>query len=138
MLIGKVARLAHVTPATIRYYETIGLLTSPPRSPAGYRHYSEMTVEELRFVKKAQGLGFSLEEIVQIIKLGRSGKTPCVEVLDLVQRRLAEVDEHIRTLQTFRNQLAAEVMKWTGKVPSTCDGLCQIISSAEVTVSGNK
>ena len=138
MLIGNVARLAAVTPATIRYYETIGLLTPPPRSVAGYRRYSETTVEELRFIKKAQALGFSLEEIVQIIKLGRSGKTPCADVLDLVQRRLAAVDEHIRQLQTFRNQLAAEVMKWADNVPSICNGLCQIISSAEVTASGQE
>jgi DNA-binding transcriptional MerR regulator len=138
MLIGNVAKLANVTPSTIRYYETIGLLTPPPRSRAGYRRYSETTVQELRFIRKAQGLGFSLEEIVAIIKIGRSGKTPCADVLDLIQRRLAEVDERICQLQTFRDQLAGEVVKWTGNVPSTCNGLCQIISSTDVTGPGNK
>ena len=62
MLIGDVAKLTDVTPATIRFYEELGLLTRPRRSESGYRHYSETAIEELRFIKKGQGLGFSLEE----------------------------------------------------------------------------
>lgn len=61
MLISEVARLADVTSATIHYYEEIGLLTAPSGSLAGYRQYSHSTVEELLFIKKAQGLGFSLD-----------------------------------------------------------------------------
>jgi MerR family copper efflux transcriptional regulator len=52
MLIGDVARLSDVTPATIRYYEELGLLTAPPRSEAGYRRYPETAIDELRFIKK--------------------------------------------------------------------------------------
>ena len=77
MLIGDVARLSDLSPATIRYYEELGLLTAPPRSEAGYRHYSDATIEELRFIKKGQGLGFSLEEIGEFLKISRAGEAPC-------------------------------------------------------------
>ena len=66
MLIGDIARRSDVTPATIRYYEEIGLLTAPARSEGGYRRYSTATLGELEFIKKGQGLGFSLEEIGEI------------------------------------------------------------------------
>lgn len=134
LLIGDVAKRAGVAPPTIRYYEEIGLLPSPPRSSAGYRRYSETTVEELRFIRKAQALGFSLDEIGEILRLSRSGKTPCSHVLTVAQQHLAAVDERIRQLQRFRVQLAAELAKWDGKETPTCRGLCQIIAGAEQDV----
>ena len=57
MLIGDLARLSDISPATIRYYEELGLLTAPPRTEAGYRHYADTTIDELRFIKKGQALG---------------------------------------------------------------------------------
>lgn len=134
LLIGDVAKQAGVAPPTIRYYEEIGLLLSPPRSSAGYRRYSETTVEELRFIRKAQALGFSLDEIGETLRLSRSGKAPCSHVLTVAQQHLAAVDERIRQLQRFRVQLAAELAKWDGKETPTCRGLCQIIAGAEQDV----
>jgi DNA-binding transcriptional MerR regulator len=131
LLIGDVAKLAGVSPPTIRYYEEIGLLPAPLRSSAGYRRYSERTVEELRFIRKAQALGFSLDEIREILKLSRSGRTPCSHVLSLAHQHLAAVDARIRRLQAFREQLAGEVAKWDGQEMPTCDGLCQLIDAAE-------
>ncbi len=132
MLIGEVAKRSDVTPATIHYYEEVGLLTAPPRSRAGYRRYSEETVEELRFIRKAQGLGFSLEEIGEILELSRSGEAPCAHVLDLAHRHLAAIEERIQQLRTFRDQLTSEVAKWSGKSTPTCSGLCQIIMTTEL------
>jgi len=63
LLIGEVAQRAGVSAPTIRYYEEIGLLGKPLRSSTGYRRYSESSVEEVRFIRKAQALGFSLDEI---------------------------------------------------------------------------
>jgi DNA-binding transcriptional MerR regulator len=82
LLIGQVAERAGVATPTVRYYESIGLLKSPARSAAGYRRYSEGTVEELAFIKKAQALGFSLDEIRQVLMLSRTGRTPCEQVLN--------------------------------------------------------
>lgn len=136
LLIGDVAQRAGVSPPTIRYYEEIGLLPSPARSSAGYRRYSDATVDELRFIRKAQMLGFSLGEIGEILKLSRSGKVPCSRVLTLAHQHLAAVDERIHQLRQFRDQLAAEVAKWDGKNAPTCEGLCQIIASAEPRAAG--
>jgi DNA-binding transcriptional MerR regulator len=131
LLIGDVAERAGVPTPTIRYYESIGLLKPAARSSAGYRRYSEHTVEELRFIKKAQALGFSLDEVGEILTLSRSGKAPCAEVLSLAHQHLAAVDERLRQLQVFREQLASELAKWEGqKTGVTCDGLCQFIANA--------
>ena len=131
LFIGAVAKRAGVSPPTIRYYEDIGLLAPPRRSSTGYRCYSDTTVEELRFVRKAQALGFSLDEIGEILRLSRSGKTPCSHVLEVAHRHLVAVEERIRQLQTFRERLASELEKWDGKQTPTCRGLCQIIADAE-------
>lgn len=131
LLIGDVAERAGVATPTIRYYESIGLLKPATRSSSGYRRYAEQTVEELRFIKKAQALGFSLEEVGEILTLSRSGKAPCAEVLSLVHQHLAAVDERLRQLQIFRDQLASELAKWDRqKTGVTCDGLCQFIAEA--------
>lgn len=129
--IGDVAVRAGLSAPTIRYYESVGLLAPPTRSAAGYRSYTESAVDELLFIKKAQALGFSLDEIGEILKLSRAGETPCAHVLDLAKRHLAAVDERIRQLTRFRGTLANEVQKWAGVAEPTCRGLCQIIAGAE-------
>ena len=134
MLIGDIAKKSAVTPATIRYYEEIGLLTAPPRSDGGYRRYSTATLEELEFIRKGQSLGFSLEEIGEILKLSRAGEAPCSHVLDLAQRNLAAAEDRIRQLQAFRDRLASQIEKWKGKAMPNCNasGLCEIIASVEL------
>jgi MerR family transcriptional regulator, copper efflux regulator len=134
MLIGDIAKQSNVTPATIRYYEEIGLLTAPSRSEGGYRRYSTATLEELEFIKKGQGLGFSLEEIGEVLKLSRAGEAPCSHVLELAERNLAAAEDRIRQLHAFRDRLASQIKKWKGKAMPNCNasGLCEIISSAEL------
>ncbi len=130
LLIGDVAERTGLTPPTIRYYESIGLLARPVRSATGYRRYPESTVAELQFIRKAQTLGFSLDEIGEILKLSRAGKTPCTHVLDLAKRHLEAVDARIAQLMKFRGQLSGEIEKWDGKRQPTCEGLCEIIACA--------
>jgi len=131
LLIGDVAERSGLTAPTIRYYESIGLLAAAPRSSTGYRRYGDATVAELQFIKKAQALGFSLEEIREILTLSRAGTTPCSRVLDLAHRHLDAVEERIRQLSRFRDTLAAEIRKWDGDREPTCRGLCQIIAGAD-------
>lgn len=132
LLIGELARRAGVTAPTIRYYEEIGLLPSAARSSTGYRRYTNGALEELQFIRKAQGLGFSLDEIGEILQLSRSGQVPCSHVLSLAHQRLAAVDERIKRLHEFRTQLAADVTRWEKKkTATTCSGLCQFISDAD-------
>lgn len=131
LLIGDLARRAGVTPATVRYYESLGLLQPPPRSAAGYRRYAEAAVEEVRFIKKAQALGFSLEEVGEILELSRAGNAPCSRVLELSRRHLQSLEERIGRLVRFRDRLAAEIARWDGRRAPTGRGLCQIILNAE-------
>jgi DNA-binding transcriptional MerR regulator len=128
-LISAVAKQTGVSPPTIRYYEEIGLLPATTRSSAGYRRYSDAAVEELRFIKKAQALGFSLEEIGEILQLSRSGRTACTHVLSLAEHHVALVEQRIRQLQQFRDRLDAEISKWRQQEASiTCEGLCRFIT----------
>lgn len=130
-LIGEVSKRSGVSAPTIRYYEERGLLAAAHRSASGYRRYTERTVEELRFIKKAQALGFSLEEVGEVLTLARSGKMPCSRVRSLGHQHLAAVDERIRQLREFRGQLAAELTKWDAQqTGATCRGLCQFIADA--------
>ena len=131
LLIGDLAERAGVTTPTIRYYEKLGLLRPAFRSSAGYRRYSEAAVDELAFIRKAQALGFSLEEVREILTLSRAGQAPCSTVLSIAQQHLTAVEERIRQLQRFRDQLAGELAKWDGRTAPTCEGLCQIITMAE-------
>lgn len=136
MQISEAGKRAGVSPATIRYYETIGLLPTPVRSTAGYRRYTQATVEELQFIRKAQAIGFSLTEIGEILRVSRSGEMPCGHVLTLAQQHLAAVDERIGRLRKFRKQLAADVARWERqKTSARCSGLCRWITEAERDVS---
>lgn len=131
LLIGEVAKRTGFPPPTIRYYEEVGLLKKPSRAESGYRSYSSKTVDELLFVKKAQGLGFSLDEIAEILKLSRSGQKPCERVLAMSHKHLETIETRIRELQKFKGYLAAEISKWDRQGTAvTCDGLCQFISDA--------
>jgi DNA-binding transcriptional MerR regulator len=108
--------------------------SAPPRSEGGYRRYSAATLDELAFIKKGQGLGFSLEEIGEILKLSRAGEAPCSRVLDLAERNLTAAEDRIHQLQAFRDRLASQIEKWRGKAMPNCNasGLCEIISSADL------
>ena len=77
LLIGELARQAGVKADTVRFYEKQGLLSKPTRTAAGYRVYDEAALKQLRFIKQAQSLGFSLQEVHRILNLRGEGKTTC-------------------------------------------------------------
>lgn len=135
MLIGDIARLSDISPATIRYYEGLGLLTAPQRSASGYRRYSLATIQELQFIKKGQRLGFSLEEIREILNMSRAGQAPCGHVLELAQRNLSAAEERIRELQGLCERLTAQIARWKDNPTRACSSageLCRIINSADL------
>jgi DNA-binding transcriptional MerR regulator len=129
--IGELAREVGTSAPTIRYYESIGLIPAPARTSGGYREYSARSRRELVFIRKAQAIGFSLEEIREILDLSRSGRVPCARVRTVAHCHLAMLDDRIARLQRFRNQLAREVVRWDAEGTSTCDGLCQWIASVD-------
>ena len=86
LLIGRLAKLSGVTPDTIRFYERSGLLPKPSRTASGYRVYNDAALNQVRFIRKAQSLGFSLDEIRRIMSLRGHGKETCRCVIATWQR----------------------------------------------------
>src|SRR5947199_10849301 len=95
IFIGKLAEAAGVNVQTVRYYEGLGLLPEPIRTASGYRTYGESALKRLRFIKQAQALGFSLEEIKAVLEISNEGKRPCSRVRKLAKAKLAEVDQKL-------------------------------------------
>ena len=112
MRIGDVAERAEVTPRTIRYYESIGLVPEGDREGSGQHYYAEETIARLRKIDQLKKLGLSLEEIGGVINLyftGPSGVQPKRKVLAILRTHLAEADRKIRALQQFREDLQGHI-----------------------------
>jgi DNA-binding transcriptional MerR regulator len=105
MLIHELAKQAGVPTKTIRYYESVGLLPRPQRAENNYRRYAPADAERLRFVASARSLGFSLDDVAEILAARDKGLAPCQRVLDVVAQRLAEIDHRIAGLLTLRDSL---------------------------------
>lgn len=125
------ARQAGISVAAVRYYEAIGVLAPAARTSGGYRQYPAAAVEELRFVKQAQALGFALDDIAEILQLSRAGRTPCDRVLELSRRQVTLVEERIAQLTSLRSRLLQAITTWEDRQPVRCEGLCEIITGAE-------
>lgn len=105
LTIGLVAKQAGVNVETIRYYERRGILTKPPRRPSGYRAYEPETVHLIRFIKRAQDLGFTLEESRQLIGLRSTASRRRSVVRAFAQAKLRDVDKKIVDLGAIRGAL---------------------------------
>jgi DNA-binding transcriptional MerR regulator len=105
MKIGELAKRTGFSTKAIRYYELVGLLAQPERTESGYRLYTEKDVERLEFIEKAKRLGFSLEDIRDVLALHQQQQTPCVHVLALIDQKLKQIDDVLRDLKAFRREL---------------------------------
>jgi DNA-binding transcriptional MerR regulator len=103
MTIGELAAAARVNVETIRYYEREGILPEPPRSPSGYRRYSDTDRWRLAFIRRGKALGFTLKEIAELLGAGEERSVP--EVLSLAEKRLALVEQDLADLTRSRDQL---------------------------------
>jgi Hg(II)-responsive transcriptional regulator len=113
MRTGELAGRAGVNTETLRYYERRGLLERPPRTNGGYRDYPGNAVELLRFIKRAQELGFTLDEVAELLHLGTGGPDACDTARVLAEHRKADLEKRISDLQRMRDSLAELV--------ATCD-----------------
>ena len=106
LLIGELARRTGISRQTIRYYERIGVLEPPQRSANGYRRYSPQAQRRLQFVRQAQQLGLSLDEIKALLAAERDGRASCPELKVMLEQHLVTLDDRIRQMQALRAQLA--------------------------------
>jgi DNA-binding transcriptional MerR regulator len=127
MRIGELAERLAVNPKTIRYYESISVLPEPERTPSGYRTYTETDVDRVAFIKTAQRLGITLDEIREILALRERGERPCAYVRDVVRRELAAIDERLAELRQLRRDLT-ELDKLADALPEAENGFtCRLI-----------
>ena len=109
MRIGELASQANVAIETLRYYERRGLLQEPERSAAGYRAYRPETVRRVRFIRRAQQLGFTLREIADLLDFWEDAARSCGRVEARATATLERIDEKIRDLESIRSALAQYV-----------------------------
>jgi DNA-binding transcriptional MerR regulator len=127
--IGRVARAAGMSVQAVRFYERLGLLPAAQRTPAGYRIYGPETADRLQFVKQAQGLGFSLDEIREILRLRYEGRSPCMCVSKLLQEKLERIEDQIRQLVRFRREVRKTLArsKELPHLPHRASSICPLI-----------
>lgn len=107
MRIGELAATTGTTTKTLRFYEQQGLLPEPARTPAGYRDYPPEMADRIGFIRAAQASGLTLAQIAEILAVRDAGSAPCGHVVQLVDRRLDDIETALAHLQTARYELRA-------------------------------
>ncbi len=126
MRIGELADQVGVNPKTVRYYEQIGLIPPAPRTSGGYREYADTDAARLTFIKTAQRLGLSLDEVAEILRLRERGEPPCGYVRDVINQQLRSIDKRITELRGLRSQLR-ELREAADAIPEVDGATCRII-----------
>ena len=137
MKIGEVSKLTGVGIEALRFYEKSGLLERPVRTYSGYRMYGEDVLERIAFIKRAQVLGFTLDEIARLIGHKQKGESPCDEVRDIVRHRLDELEDRIKQMTRFRDELTATLTEWE-KVGHADGHVCGLIEHSNVSPMDKK
>ncbi len=130
--IGELAQRSGLSVKTLRYYEDIGVLASPPRTAGGYRDYDADALGRLEFVRAAQAVGLTLGEIREVIDFRERGEVPCHRVLELILHHAAEVDRRISELQRLRADLGRLARRARTLDPADCpeSAVCHVLLSA--------
>ena len=128
LTIGHLAKRANVNLETIRYYERRGLIPKPLRNKSGYRQYSQDDVVRIKFIKRAQALGFSLGEIFELLALRMEPGMSCADAKVRVDAKVAEVENKIVSLEQMRETLLRLSKKCIGKGPV---GECPFLKELE-------
>lgn len=130
MNVGDVARLSGLPAKTIRYYESIGLI-APARADNGYRAYSTQDMHRLSFLKRARGLGFSIEECRQLLALYEDKSRASHDVQKIAISHVAAIEEKIRELESMRGTLRKLIDACHGDARPDCPILEDIAGAAE-------
>lgn len=129
--IGEVSRESGLSVETLRFYERRGLLGRPRRTHANYRVYDREVLERLSFIRRAQLIGFSLDEIQQIISESEQGRAPCRAVREMARHKLVELDARLNELRRHRKELAGLLRDWDGSEDDP-GHFCGLIEASEV------
>lgn len=138
MKVGEVARKAGVSVQTLHYYERVGILKPKTRLDSGYRDYDETAIRIIRFIKHAQELGFSLDEIQGLLELRANKKTKCEKVQGQAVHHLQDVDSKIRKLQAIKQTLEALVRDCKSRKTEAECPLLDCLDDGQFRVAGEK
>jgi DNA-binding transcriptional MerR regulator len=129
--VGELARLAAVTPETVRYYARVGLLRPARDDGNGYRRFSSSDLDRLRFVLRAKQLGFQLDEVSQILGLADGGHAPCGVVREIVERRIGDTRRQLAEMQALQVRLENALTLWATMPDGEPDGhaVCALIEA---------
>lgn len=116
--IGDIAKRTGVSVATLRYYESLNLLYPVERGENNYRYYSSDTIQQVQFIKKAQTLGFSLEDIRRILEVRDHGELPCDLVQVLLQDKINQLETQIQQMIAFKSELENYRDRWSTVLPT--------------------
>ena len=130
--IGEVAELSGVNLQTVRYYEREKLLPKAPRLASGYRVFPNDTVRRVRFIKRAQELGFTLSEIRELLTLRVDESRSSAEVRSIAESKMADIDERITALTAMKRALTNLTDKCSGHGPASECPILESIDSDEV------
>jgi len=128
LTIGQVAKAAGVRIDTVRFYEQKGLIAEPPRGTSGYRRYPEDAVTRIRFIRRAKALGFSLQEIRELLALRIDPEVSSGEVKARAEAKIADIEAKLRALQRMKATLVAITAACDGCAPV---GACPILGALE-------
>ena len=131
--IGRVASKTGLTRDTIRYYERVGLLPKPRRTPSGYRLYEPPIVNRLMLIRNAQQFGFSLREIASFLRVRETGGKPCHDVRRAAERMLAAIDRQITDLLGTRKRMETTLALWDRKLTEAGDRPAHLLETLEPT-----
>jgi MerR family mercuric resistance operon transcriptional regulator len=131
--IGEIAHQTGVSVETLRYYEKRRLLSAPPRTEGGFRLYSEDTVQQVRFIKQAQSLGLTLDDVQQLLtgRQRRPHLASCRKVRDLLAGRIEDIDARIKELREFRRTLHEHWLACERALATAGDPACPTIEALD-------
>ena len=119
---SELARLAGVSPDTLRHYERKGLLPKARRAPNGYREYPPEACARVRLVRRAVAIGFTLDELVRVVKVRDQGGAPCGEVRAMAAGKLAVLEARIAEMEDARERLRDVLARWDALLAATPRG----------------
>ena len=130
--IGELAKQTGLAVGTLRYYSDLGLLQPVQRGDNGYRYYSQNASKQVEFIKKAQAIGFTLEEIKTILDVRDRGEKPCSLVQSLLERKIEQLEIQIKKISLFKQELEEYRTSWINNpnLESNSQEVCPLISSA--------
>lgn len=128
MTIGQAAEIIGVNPQTIRFYEREGLLPRVPRSAAGYRQFDADLIRRIQFIRHAQEVGFSLDEISDLLSLRADPDGSCSDVQDYAEEKIAELEERMHKLESMKRILENLVALCASGLPTSA---CPILETLD-------